>query len=80
MSHNGVCRAVPGFAAICQVIYVYSNKQILVGVDLNKGRISDTPESAEIVISETPWRHSKQYKQTTDALSRFRQLLIAAQE
>ena len=29
----------------------------LVGVYLDKGRVSDTPESAETGISETPSRH-----------------------
>ena len=33
---------------------VYTNKQILVGIYLDKGRVSDTPKSAETVISETP--------------------------
>ena len=37
---------------------------MLVVVYLDKGRVSDTPESAETVISETPWRHFKKYKQT----------------
>ena len=37
---------------------------MLVGVYLEKGRVSDTPESAETAISETPWRHYKNYKQT----------------
>ena len=30
---------------------------MLVGVYLDKGRVSDTPESAETVISETTQRH-----------------------
>ena len=30
---------------------------MLVGVYLDKGRVSDTPESADSVISETPQRH-----------------------
>ena len=30
---------------------------MLVGVYLDKGRVSDTPESAENVISETPQTH-----------------------
>ena len=30
-----------------------TNKRMLVGVYLDKGRVSDTPESAETVISET---------------------------
>ena len=34
---------------IDQVIKVYTNKWMLVGVKLNKGRVSDTPESAETV-------------------------------
>ena len=38
-------------------IEVYTNKRMLVGVYLDKGRISDTPESAVTVISETPQRH-----------------------
>jgi hypothetical protein len=33
---------------------VYTKKQMLVGVYLDRGRVSDTPESAETVISETP--------------------------
>ena len=69
------------------VIEVYTNKQQLVGVYLDKGRVSDTTESAEAVISETPWSHSKHDKQTkkqhiyklTPALSIFPQLLLAAQ-
>ena len=36
---------------------VYTNKLMLFGVYLDKGRVSDTPESAETVISETPRRH-----------------------
>ena len=56
---------------------------MLVGVYLDKGRISDTAESAGTMISEIPWRNFKQYKQTneqhilklTPALSRFPQLL-----
>ena len=59
---------------------------MLVGVYLDKARVSDTPESVETVISETSWRNSKLYKQTkklnicklTPALSRFPQLLLAA--
>ena len=43
--------------AIDPAIYVYTKKQMLVGVYLDKGRVSDTPESAETVISETPQRH-----------------------
>ena len=38
---------------------------MLVGVYLDKGRVSDTPESGETVISETLWRHFKTYKQTS---------------
>ena len=30
---------------------------MLVGVYLDKGRVSDSPESAETVISETPQRY-----------------------
>ena len=30
---------------------------MLVGVYLDKGRVSDTPESVETVILETPQRH-----------------------
>ena len=30
---------------------------MLVGVYLDKGRVSDTPESAETVIFETPWTY-----------------------
>ena len=53
---------------------------------LDKGRVSDIPESAETVISEIPWRQSKQYKKTnkqhifrlTPAISRFTQLQLAA--
>ena len=37
---------------------------MLVGVYLDKSRVSDTSESAEIVISEIPWGHFKNYKQT----------------
>ena len=39
---------------------------MLVGVYLDKGRVSETPESEETVISETPWRHFKNYKQTNE--------------
>ena len=45
------------------VIQVYSNKRMLVGVYLDKGRISDTPESAETRISGTPFRLLKKDKQ-----------------
>ena len=57
---------------------------MLVSVFIDNGRVSDTPESSETVISETPWSYSKRYKQTkekhqfrlTPALSRFPQLLL----
>ena len=53
---------------------------------LPRGRVSDTPESVETVISETPWRQFKKYNQTTKQqifklsaeLLRFPQLLLAA--
>ena len=49
------------------VIQVYTNKQMLVGVYLYKGRVSDdTPESAETVILETPRRHFKKCTQTNE--------------
>ena len=35
-------------------IKVYTNKQMLVGVYIDRGRVSDTPEFAENMISETP--------------------------
>ena len=35
-----------------------------VGVYLDKGRASETPESAETEISETPGRHFKKYNPT----------------
>ena len=38
-----------GLEAIDLVISVYTNKQMLVGVYLDKGRVYDTPELAEIV-------------------------------
>ena len=41
-------------SSIDPAIYVYTNKKMLVGVYLDKSRVSDTPESAETVISETP--------------------------
>ena len=50
-------------SAIDLVILVYTNKQMLVGVYQDKCRVSDTPKSAETVISETPWRQFKNYKQ-----------------
>ena len=37
---------------------------MIVRVNLEKGRVSDTPEYAETVISENPWRNFNQYKQT----------------
>ena len=37
-----------------------------VTVYIDKGRVSDTPESAETVISETHKRHSKQYYKLTN--------------
>ena len=53
---------------------------MIVRVYLDKGRVSDTP-----VISETPRRHSKPFKQTnkhifklTPSLSRFPHFLLAA--
>ena len=53
---------------------------MLVRVYIDKGRVSETRESAETGISETP---SEQYKQSnicklTPALSKFPQLLLAA--
>ena len=59
---------------------------MLVGVYLDKGRVSDTPESAETVISETPQRHflninkltNNKHVQFTSTLSRYLQLLQAA--
>ena len=39
---------------------------MLVRVYLDKGRVSDTQEYAETVISETAWQHYKNYKQTTN--------------
>ena len=68
------------------VILVFTNKWMSVRLYLDKGRVSDIPESAETVISEIQWKHSKQYKQTnkqhifrlTPALSRFTQLQLAA--
>ena len=39
--------------AIDPAIYVYTNKRMLVGVYLNKGGVSDTPEFAETRISGT---------------------------
>ena len=39
---------------------------MLVGVYLDKGRVSETPKSAETVISETPGRHFKKYRQTNE--------------
>ena len=32
---------------------------MLVGVYIDKGRVSDTLESAETIVSETLWRHFK---------------------
>ena len=37
---------------------------MLYGVYLDKGRVSDTPESAETMISETPWRQFPKCKET----------------
>ena len=37
---------------------------MLVGVYLDKDRVSDTPDSAETGISETLQKHFKKYKQT----------------
>ena len=39
---------------------------MLVGVYPDKGRVSDTPESAETFISENPYRHFPKYKQTIE--------------
>ena len=72
--------------AIDPAIQVYTNKRMLVGVYLDKGRVSDTPESAETVVSETPPRHflninkltNNKHVQFTSTLSRYLQLLQAA--
>ena len=82
----------PGVAgAVLQTIHpaiqVYKNKTMLVGVYLDKGRVSDTPESAETVISETPQRRflninkltSNIHVQFTSTLSRYVQFLRAPQ-
>ena len=73
-------------SSIDPAIQVYTNKRMLVGVYLDKGRVSDTPESAETVISETPQRHflninkltNNKHVQFTSTLSRYLQLLQAA--
>ena len=36
---------------------IHKKKQMLVGVYLYKGRVSDNPESAETIMSEAPPRH-----------------------
>ena len=67
-------------------IQVYTNKRMLVGVYLDNGRVSDTPESAETVISETSRKHflninkltNNKHVQFTSTLSRYLQLLQAA--
>ena len=61
---------------------------MLIRIYLYMGMVSDTPESAETVISETPYGQgdTPKYKQTnkhhvfmlTPALSRYPQLLLAA--
>ena len=59
---------------------------MLVGVYLDKGRVSDTPKSAETGNSETLYRHFENYKQTkeqhifkfTAAFSSQPQALLAA--
>ena len=65
---------------------VYTNKQMLVGVYIDRGRVSDTPESTETWISETLQRHflninkltNNKHVKFTSTLSRYLQLLQAA--
>ena len=42
---------------------------MLVGVYLDKGRVSDTPEFEETMISETPQRHFLNINKLTNMLS-----------
>ena len=45
---------------------MYTNKDFLVRVQLDKGRVSDTPESAKTMISDTSWRHSNTINKLTN--------------
>ena len=68
--------------SINPAILVYTNKQMFVRVYLDKERISDTPKTAETVISETAWRQFKKCKQNKKhhvfRLIWYSQLLLAA--
>ena len=77
-------------------VWTRGNKSSLIGIDkqtdatyrifLDKGRVFDTPESKETMISEAPWRNFKNYKQTnkqhifklTAAIPRYPHLFLAA--
>ena len=52
-----------GYTQIKSYNYTQTKKKLF-RVYIDKGRDSDTTQSAGTLISETPWRNFKQYEQT----------------